>query len=70
MMQFSTYIRYCRNDSEYAKYFRRVKSFAPRRGDIRIFAITESQYKKMYHFAGRKKSDEELLGPVALIVFE
>lgn len=71
MMQYSTYVRFCRNDSEYSKYVRRIKQFAPKiEGDIRIYGLTERQYQNMQHICGRFKSDELLLGSLPLIVIE
>lgn len=71
MIQFSVYSRFCRNDSEYLKYIRRIKLLAPKSsGEIRIFAITEKQYQKMHLISSRKKSDEELLSVSPLVVIE
>lgn len=71
MIQFSIYSRFCKNDSEYAKYLRKIKKIAPKTsGDIRIFNVTENQYKKMHLISSKKKSDEELLGISPLVVIE
>lgn len=69
MIQYSVYCRFCRNDTEYSKYLRRVKTLAPQNhGSIRIFQLTEKQYKKMHVISKRKKSDEELLSIESLVV--
>lgn len=71
MVQYSVYSRFCRNDTEYMKYLRRIKSIAPREnGSIRVFALTERQYEKMYVISSRRKSDEELLSINPLVVIE
>lgn len=71
MMQYSTYIRFCRNDSEYAKYIRRIKHFSSElTGDVRIFGLTEKQYQNMYHISGDKNDDEKLLARLPLIIIE
>ena len=69
MVQYSVYSRFCRNDTEYMKYLRRVKTLAPQEhGSIRIFSLTERQYEKMHVISQRRKSDEELLSVNALVV--
>lgn len=71
MMQYSIYSRFCRNDSEYSKYVRRIKSVAPRNGsEIRIIALTEKQYQKMHLISTKRKTDEELLGINPLVIIE
>ena len=71
MIQFSVYSRFCRNDTEYCKYLRRIKAISPKnKGEIRIFGLTEIQYQKMYLISSKKKSDEELLSINPLIIIE
>ncbi len=56
MVQFSVYSRFCRNDSEYLKFVRRIKTIAPEKhGNIRIFGMTERQYEKMHLISSKKK---------------
>lgn len=71
MMQYSTYIRFCRNDTEKAKFVRHIKKIAPRDvGSIRMYWLTEKQYQSMFVFAGNKTNEELLIGKNPLIVFE
>lgn len=71
MIQFSVYSRFCRNDTEYAKYVRKIKKIAPKtKGEIRIMGLTEKQYEKMHLISTKRKSDEELLGISPLIMLE
>lgn len=71
MIQLSVYSRFCRNDTEYRKMIRRIKSYVPKfHGKIRVFALTEKQYDKMLIFSSSKKSDEELLSINPLVVIE
>ena len=71
MIQFSVYSRFCRNDTEYAKYVRKIKKVAPKtKGEIRIIGLTEKQYEKMHLISSKRKTDEELLGISPLIVIE
>lgn len=70
MVQYSVYVRFCRNNSEYLKYLRRVKRFSPKdTGEVRVISFTEKQYQKMYVLCGKKKSDEELLSISPLVFF-
>lgn len=71
MIQYSVYSRYCRNDTEYLKYVRKVKNVAPKNnGQIRVFGLTEKQYSNMHLISSKKKSDEELLSIHPLVVIE
>ena len=58
MMQFSCYSKFCRNDSEISKYIRRIKTFNPNSGNVRLFSLTENQYEKMIILSGEKNNDE------------
>ena len=58
MMQFSCYSKFCRNDSEVSKYIRRIKTFNPNSGNVRLFSLTENQYEKMIILSGEKNNDE------------
>src|SRR5699024_9122220 len=49
MLQYSVYIRTCPDRSFANKFHRRIKSYAPRRGDVRLFNITEKQFEDMEH---------------------
>ena len=71
MLQFSVYCRFCRNDTEYRKIIRRIKSYAPyKHGNIRLFALTERQYAQMQIISGSVLADEELLSINPLVIIE
>lgn len=71
MMQYSVYVRFCRNDTEYKKYLKRIKKIAPTTsGDIQMFHITEKQFQNMYTISKKYKSDEDLLSINPMIVIE
>lgn len=69
MIQFSVYVRICRNQDDLNKHINRVKSNLPPNGNIRILQITDSQYQKMQLLRG-KKVNEEKIGTNSLIIFE
>lgn len=71
MIQYSVYSRFCRNDTEYLKLLRRIKTYAPRDiGEIRVFKITEKQYQNMTIFSSTQKADEKLLSSNPLVIIE
>lgn len=69
MMQFSCYSKFCRNDSEVSKYIRRIKTFNPNSGNVRLFSLTENQYEKMIILSGEKNNDEVHLNKCPIVIF-
>lgn len=69
MIQFSVYVRICRNQDDFHKHLRRVQSFVPVKGNVRILQITENQYDTMRLLVGEKNRDEQY-DATPLIVIE
>lgn len=69
MIQFSVYVRICRNQDDFHKHLRRVQSFVPVKGNVRILQITENQYDTMRLLVGEKNRDEQY-DAAPLIVIE
>ncbi len=69
MIQFSVYVRICKNQDDVIKHISRVKSFAPLKGNVRLLQITERQYEQMIMLRGIK-TDDENDGVNSLIVIE
>lgn len=69
MIQYSVYVRICRNQDDLEKHINRVKYNAPSKGNVRILQVTDSQYNKMILLRG-KKVDDENISTSSLIVFE
>lgn len=69
MIQFSVYVRICKNLDDVIKHTSRVKSFAPPRGNVRLLQVTEKQYEQMIMLRGIKH-DEEKDSVNSLIVIE
>lgn len=59
MIQYSIYIRICKNQDDIFKHISRVKSFAPQKGNIRLLQVTEKQYEQMIMLRGVKNDDEK-----------
>lgn len=58
MLQYSVYVRFCNNDTDADQHVKRVLSFNPKYGDVRILKITENQYENMILVSGEKKIHE------------
>lgn len=59
MMQYSVYVRHCASEENTAVHLRRVQSFLPNDGEVRILAITDKQYERMRVFLGKKRKRTE-----------
>lgn len=59
MIQYSVYVRICKNQDDIIKHTNRVKLFAPPKGNIRLLQITEKQYEQMLMLRGKKNDDEK-----------
>lgn len=62
MIQYSVYIRTCPSREYGLRLEKRVKKFAPPKGNIRLISITEKQYNDMKIIVGTKKLNEERVG--------
>lgn len=69
MIQFSVYVRICRNQDDLNKHLNRIKNNTPNDGNVRILQVTEKQYENMEILRG-KKTTEEKISLENLIVFE
>ncbi|MDR3215146.1 MAG: CRISPR-associated endonuclease Cas2 [Bacilli bacterium] len=71
MVQYSVYSRYCRNDTEFKKYIKKIKAISPKtKGEIRLLKITEKQYNSTVLISSHFKTDEELLSISPLVIIE
>lgn len=58
MLQYSVYTRYCNNDTDTEKFIKRVMSFKPKYGNVRMIKITENQFEKMILVVGERDEQE------------
>lgn len=70
MMQFSIYMRFCRNLQDANKHIARVLSMAPSDGNIRILCITEKQYEDMILVIGEKSETENTVKKDYVVMIE
>ena len=68
MIQYSIYVRICKNQDDLFKHINRVKSFAPPKGNIRLLQITEKQYEQMIMLRGTKNDDEKYTNDSLIII--
>ncbi len=68
MMQYSVYVRTCPNRDFGNRLVKKVKSFAPPKGNVRLIMITEKQYDEMIMIVGSKSLIEEKIGSERMII--
>ena len=68
MMQYSIYSRICRGQDSIDKYKRKVRSYIPYYGHIRMMQITEKQYANMELLLGNINKQEKM-GVKQMILF-
>lgn len=59
MIQYSIYVRICKNQDDITKHINRVKMFTPEKENIRLLQVTEKQYEQMIMLRGIKNDDEK-----------
>lgn len=59
MMQYSVYARYCPSEEKAKVFHRRIKSFLPPDGEVRVISITDIQFGKMKVFHGKQRQATE-----------
>ena len=55
MVQYSVYVRHCASEENADVHFRRVKSFLPPEGEVRLLKVTDKQFGRMQIFWGKKR---------------
>jgi CRISPR-associated protein Cas2 len=68
MMQYSVYMRHSASDENAAVHVRRVKSWLPPDGEVRIIKITDKQFGRIEVFYGKKRKKIEA-APTQLSLF-
>lgn len=59
MLQYSVYSRYCASDENALVHEKRVLSWLPLDGEVRLLKITDKQYERMKIFYGRMRQATE-----------
>lgn len=69
MIQYSVYVRICKNFDDVKKHTTRIRMNAPRKGNVRMFQLTERQYENMEILCGELVSEEKI-DDTPLTIFE
>lgn len=70
MIQFSVYMRFCRNAVDADKHIARVRQITPKKGNIRVLCVTEKQYEDMVLIIGEKSPTEYYVNEQLTMVIE
>lgn len=60
MLQLSVYSRICKGEQTVEKHKKRLKTFIPEHGNVRILSVTEKQYASMEILIGSPKKEEKI----------
>ena len=55
MVQYSVYIRHCASEENADVHYKRVKTFLPPDGEVRILTVTDKQFERMQIFWGKMR---------------
>lgn len=70
MVQYSIYMRFCRNAVDADKHIARIQQLTPNKGNIRVLCVTEKQYENMILIIGEKSPSEVLVNEQMTMVIE
>ena len=68
MMQYSIYMRTCPTREFSRRLEKRIQSFVPENGNVRLLTITEKQYDDMKLLVGSKSLTEQVVGSERMII--
>lgn len=68
MMQYSIYMRTCPTREFSRRLKKRIQSFVPENGNVRLLTITEKQYDDMKLLVGSKSLTEQVVGSERMII--
>lgn len=60
MLQLSVYARLCKGQDTVDKYEKRLKTYLPRQGSVRLMIVTEKQYASMKILISSMKKQEKV----------
>ncbi|MEQ6389166.1 CRISPR-associated endonuclease Cas2 [Bacillaceae bacterium S4-13-58] len=68
MVQFSVYVKIFPNRIALFQYVEGLKRNIPQQGSVRILAVTEKQYERMFILVGGKTIQEETITDEPLVI--
>lgn len=69
MIQYSIYVRVCKNADDVHKHEVKLSVNMPSKGNVRLLQVTENQFQSMKILCGKSVSEEKI-GIDSMIVFE
>jgi len=69
MLQYSIYVRVCKNADDVHKHEIKLSVNMPSKGNVRLLQVTENQFQSMKILCGKSVSEEKI-GIDSMIVFE
>lgn len=69
MLQYSVYVRVCKNADDVHKHEIKLSINMPKKGNVRLLQVTDNQFQSMKILCGRT-INEEKIGVDSLITFE
>ena len=55
MLQYSVYVRHCSSEENADVHYKRIKSFLPPDGEVRLITITDKQFSRMEAYWGKMR---------------
>lgn len=68
MVQFSVYVKIFPNRISLFQYIESLKRNIPKKGSVRILAVTEKQYERMFILVGGKTIQEEMITDEPMVI--
>jgi CRISPR-associated protein Cas2 len=68
MMQYSVYVRTCPSREYGIRLEKRIRKFAPSKGNVRLISITEKQYEDMKLIVGSRSEKEKAIGTERILI--
>lgn len=68
MIQYSVYVRTCPSREYGVRLEKRIRKFAPPKGNVRLISITEKQYEDMKLIVGCRTESEKAVGTERMLV--
>ena len=68
MIQYSVYVRTCPTREFCQRLEKRVQSFVPENGNVRLLVVTEKQYDDMKLLVGSRSLTEQTVGSERMII--
>lgn len=69
MLQYSIYVRVCKNADDISKHEIKLNCNLPKEGNVRLLSVTEKQFQSMKTLSGKQRKEEHI-SIDSLVIFE